>query len=589
MSNSLLIKNRSTMVKQRIKTLFENIKSEYIRGSIKTETEYSYRLFTSLKKYYTNIGKPTMIKRYAWGPPSSVDYNTTMNEIYNDIFGIYTEANAITDSIKDNFEQNELGKKFLENKIKLLEDKLQMINQSINLSSNKTIFKDSFINQTLYDNNKVYGIQANINTQEGVLTLAKIDSEEFREGVTIKILDSSNGFPGNTHQVKVSNNTLVFTGEEDSHLNISQIIDGNIDTWVEYELYEITDKVRQEVSNMGFCYNEGLTWLKSNNEPLSLNIVFEIPIAKILSWISLSPFIPSDKGFTAAQIKQITIDDGKGNKQILNNETESFNEDKIYIFPRQICKYIYLSIEQPFSYETWIGHIYSQEIVKSSINFFDNNKAINKRVENKNGSIENLGLNFNPLNGTATYPLVDQNYIPPDNENIIQNLLTIPPADENTNSGLEPLTGNRYVIGLRDVSLANYRFQTESTYISKPFTTINPINKIQLSSIDQIPEVFSNQDWISYYISIDECQTWHKISPIDIITNNNEIKISYLINSQTAVNNRKKNIGYLDILEDVKSIRIKIDLLRPSDINDADYYSPIVYEYTLLITETTPE
>jgi hypothetical protein len=152
--------------------------------------------------------------------------------------------------------------------------------------------------------------------------------------------------------------------------------------------------------------------------------------------------------------------------------------------------------------------------------------------------------------------------------------------------------GWRYCIGIKDISTYSHKFADKSEMITKPFTTNKPIISVSLYSNEVIPEIFlqdltSANDWIQYFISIDDIN-WYKISPShhQPITGSTDFPPKvYKINSKGAVEDKVENPlnGYIYTDNDVYSIRLKIILRRPTNISNADGYTPILEDYSLRV------
>ena len=582
MSNSFRIRNHSHLIKEKVTKQLAAIRHNYMHGRIGSEVEYKYLLRLALRDIYASIGKPSMRVRPATGLPVSKAYNDTMREVHEDLSSVFAEADMLSQALHHSFEQMEIDRQALNNRLKHVEDRLR-ISFALQQPVDKTYFRDSFINQDFCDFEMVDGERASVNPREAALTLSKTDSDEFKDDVRVTILNSSNGFPGNTHQVRAVGGILKFAGEENAHLDLNNMIDGNTDTWFEYEIYDISDAARQETSGYGFEYDEGISWLRQDDQPLRLDLQIELTEAKTLNWLSLVPFIPADKGATPPLITKLVIDDGKGNRQVINSGVETFGDEKIYMFSRQKCKFIHISLEQPTGYETWLGHIYFKEIQGEQLSFFEVAQHEGKRIDGPSPSVELLGLKYDPNTKSANQPVMRGQYQPPSQMAIVNGLFTPPQTASNVQANIEALSAWRYHIGLKDITSANYRFAVESTYISHPFRCIHPISEIELIVNEHTPVEFGDGAWVKYFISVDDGQSWSRITPLH--NKEPDATYKYLINAGIPSEIRQANTGYIETLEPVREVRIKIEMVRPTDIVDAEYYSPIVKEYTLAITE----
>ena len=573
--NLMLIKNKTTLLEDKARQILKALKTDVFQS----ETEMFSYFFSSLQDFYTNLGKPSMQVRPAWGPPMSDSYNQTMHEVLTDITSIFSESQALTTALGDLYEQVTLDRSSLSNQLKELEDKLNLINLKLNQKLHEVSFRDSFINQDHYDTDMVATIPAKLHIGVGILSLNTLESDEMTSA-TIRILNSSNGFPGDTHQVRSLSGATKFYGEDNLHLNLAEILDGNSDTWFEYELFNVAESIRMNLAGYGFTYDEGVSWIKTNTKPLTLDLEIELPVAKTLNFLSLSPYLPSQKGVIPDYIKRLVVTDGKGlTKELTVNDR--FNDDKIYMFSQMKTKKILITLEQSMSYSTQVGHLFFKELPVTSTNYLEKDKPQDgKRVDGPKPSVTNLGFKYDPSSHTLIQPVAESGHTV-DNTNKIINALFTKPEVRDVQAGIETIDAWRYQIGLRETLAANYRFDQTSDYVSVSYTYVNPITSLQLVVKDEVPKEFPTGDYINYFISIDEGQVWYPIAPMN---RSGSGKTMYLINSNMPVDGRLDYNGYIDTKEPVTKVRLKISLSRPTNLKDSDYYSPIVYDYELKCT-----
>lgn len=582
MANLLQLINKSKIIEEKAKTIAGDLMSQFKHGEIKTKTELLYKTFITMKKFYDSIGEPSMVVRYASGAPSSADYNSTMKEIYNDISGILVEGEALTSAISDSYNQVEIDRQSLENQLHMLEKKLEKAEFKLNNVLNGEVFIDSFINMNYMDSGSCKLTAAAINTNYKYMSLATQEAKVVNESASVEILNDSNGFPGNTHQVNVINNEVKFLGEEGVHLNLADILDSNSDTWFEYEIYKISDETLFQTLNIGFNYHEGIKWTTDDNKlTLAIRVSFNKP--ELINVFSVSPFIAPDKDAVPAIITDIIISDGKGTVRNLIGGVETFSQDKVYSFPKQYCKTATIVIQQDLSYSTTAGHLYYKELNNENIDYFKINEVkFNQRVDGDLPSVENLGIIYDDQKQTYIQPKFSYGQTIDNEADIKDNLFNVPKDTGNKKAYLETIEANRYHIGIRDISLANYSYEPESEYVSTEFKTENPITEVSLLSDEFIPEQFdANVDWITYDFSIDDGKQWSPIIPTG--TFKNEGYTYYLINSGVPAELRRNDIGYIEVADDIYSVKLRITLKRPTDITDSEYYSPIVYEYKLKV------
>lgn len=578
MANPLRIANKSKLIEEKSRLLFTELKRQYDRGEIKTPTELAYKLYIALEDLFTKLGKPSMQKRPAWGPPMSHEYNDMMNEIYLDLKTLFSESKSMSAAITESFQQVEIERQGLTWEVNSIKDKLKGIEVKMQQKKSEVIFRESFLDNKSFDVSMVEDEPSTINASEGVLSLAKIDAEEYRKNVSVRILEG-NGYLGNTHQVRALNGAYKFYGEEDVNIDLLNLVDGNADTWVEYEIFTLPSDTKNTTYGYGFNYKEGLSWVKEDNQALKLYIEIELPIEKTVNWFSLSPFIPSDKGATPPIIHSVMIHDGKGGTTEVSGGYDIMQEDQVYIFPRQTCKKIVIKVEQPSSYETLVGHFFFKELESATTSHLGKDRELSgRRIDGDMPSIESLGYSYDPTIRDILQPVRTDGIDEALNDARIKTeLFTAPLAPERVQSGLEAVSAKRFAIGLRDLSISSYRFSASSEFVSTSYTSADEITSIKLNVTEDIPEEFGDGVWISYQITVDEGKTWHTIHPAG--TSSEGAQIKYLINQQIPQEGRFDNIGYIDTIDPVKSVRLKIIMRRPIGIVNADYYTPLVKDY----------
>ncbi|MCX7610356.1 MAG: hypothetical protein N2043_02055 [Ignavibacterium sp.] len=576
MSNLLKIKSKLTAMEKKIKEINQQVNKEKENGIITNEVELKHRFFSLMKDYYNNIGKPTMKVREAWGPPFSSDYNQTMEEIQNDIYTLFDETNDIKKEYENTFIQLDSINSKLKEAVKEFKEKINEYEFLVQQKTNEQFFKESFKNYNKYEKDFVDGKMAFISKDIGGLILSPIVSEELTDGVA-KIKDGSKGFPGNTHQVRVINGNIIFYGESDAHWNLAKILDKNNDTWFEFEKYDISDEVYDKTNGFGFNYEEKIKWIFDKNEEKEVKLIIEIDYKnkKQINWVSLYPFIPSEKGAGAPIIEKIELHNGKGGKKIIA-EQEKFDNSKIYMFDVYETKKIEISILQKNGYDTKIGHLFFKELETKNENFLNkSNNIAGRRIEGPMPSIEELHMKWNKEKQEIEWQSYEEGFEFENEEKRKQKLFYPPKTNEYVQAGFEYLPAKRYMIGLRDVSCLFYQFEETSEYVSKPFHCISPIWFFELESDEYIPDVFNkDEEWISYYFSLDDGQSWYEIKPKNQKTKEKFLK-TYWINTNTPKELRNRYIEYIETQEPVYSFRLKIKLRRPTGMVG---YTPVVKE-----------
>jgi hypothetical protein len=509
-----------------------------------------------------------------------------IQKILTDITTMYEEIVHLTDDLSSNFEQVEMERQSFTKRVNDIETVLTQIQAGFTGRTDLTIFHEDFSNIDRYNQGGVKGTPAYLSTDDRILTLNRTKGDNFNEFATITII-KGDGLPGNTHIVRSSGDTLKFDGEEEMHINLADILDGNADTWYEYEAIELTQQTTELTGFKDYKYSEDIKWVQNTDNEIynTMRCVIQVdlPTARIMNWINITPYIPSDRGALPATIEKVVVSDGKGTYKGMAFE-EAFSAGKAFIFPRQECKTITIYLRQDTAYETQVGHFYYMEVNKDEIAVMDQNHQINGiRVyapyEVTMPSIENIGVTYDTGAKEIVYPIMKYGDTINNEDTKKKNLFTIPDTNERTLAGLEQVSAYRYAVGMRDIELASYQFSDASQYISTPYISLSPISQIELDVNFEIPESFGDGEWVNFYISIDNGNKWYPIYPKNLPRS--DVKTRYLFNSGTPKEGRLEEVGYIESPIDVNEIILRIDLKRPNTITDADYFTPVIYSYEL--------
>lgn len=581
MANDLQIKRRLDVVKNKMTELLRHLASQMEQGVIKSPSELQQRVYHDLQAFYESIGKSSFKQTKAWGAPYSSDHNDMTAQILEDLFTLYAEINNMTEDIKANYEQVELERQSFTKRIDEIQSLVKNVSMKIQEDLDLIIFRDDFSTIDHYKKEGVIGIPAYLSSDERLLTLNRLQGEEFSEYANATII-KGDGLPGNTHVIHSIGDSLKFDGEEEMHINLAHILDNNSDTWFEYEIFEITEQTERITEGKDFRYREAIDWVKKDIREMRCVIRIELPKARNMNWISFSPYIPSDRGALPATIEKIVVSDEKGDMKGMGFE-ESFDSGQAYIFPKQNCKTITIYLRQDTAYPVMVGHTYFKEINQEDTSIFDKEQLHSGiRVHGVNPSIENLGVSYDSRKTEIIYPIYkfDDTI---ENENTKKlNLFTAPEISsigQRVLSGIEQVQAYRYMIGLRDIQLASYQFSKNSQYVSHIYHSPRPIQEVSLDAIIEVPDVFGEGDWVQFFISVNEGRSWHEIHMKDIYRQG--VKTKYLFNAKTPKEGRLEEVGYIETADEVLQIQLKIEMTRPPDMEDSNFYTPVVYEYEL--------
>lgn len=584
MGNLLQYTDKSETIDNKLNSLLAKIQYDYNNGNIRTETEYYYRIKNMLSDFYKSITKPTFEYRPAVSTPMSDEYNAMIQESYNDMEYIIKDCEALSNLVSQSFVDAELSRTMISNEIAYLSKKIAAIGTSIanNQPIGTVVFTESFTDLEIVGNSEATN-ECHVNTADGILTL-RPESRAVCDVDSITIDNEvSNGFPGNTHCVDTLNNELHFLGQDGLHIDPKTIIDHSRDSWFEFELFSIDDTVRKECNSYGFEFDEGISWI-DNKDILRLKLVLKFTSESKCSWVTITPYLSNVKGVKNCYLERCDVITSSNNVyNVANNK--SFGDVLVFPFPPQKVKQIELTFVQPSKYLTKVGHFYYTSANTSDMSIFQDYDYTDMfaRVDGQKPTIGLIGCKYNPLTKWIDYP--DENTEFSDTDYIKDNLFSLPESTIACKSNQEILNAYRYMIGIREVEITSCTFREYGEYISNIFTTEETITSITLEAIEYIPG--DNEEILRYYISLNGGTTWHQIYPIHRAYNG---IYKYYVNNDTIENllaNSKlpeKKSKNLSIVGDCKSIQVKIEMDKPSGVDNAEYTSPIVYEYKLKLT-----
>ena len=157
---------------------------------------------------------------------------------------------------------------------------------------------------------------------------------------------------------------------------------------------------------------------------------------------------------------------------------------------------------------------------------------------------------------------------------------------------------SRFAVGIRDIGIYSYSFSESSEFVSKPYISPAPIYKMSVTVDEQIPKIFytggvtyKENNWIKYYVSVDDGVSWYRISPMnhrDTPSDDGVNMVPHIINvnSDVSKEDRDNPLAYIDNGSPSYSARFKAVLSRPTDIKDAESYTPTLSSYSLQIYPT---
>src|SRR5579875_277535 len=621
-----LLKNNSQLLYLQAKQKFEVAKKKFEDGSIKTETSLIQSVFQAFQDFFVSMGRPMMIPRYAIqdGPPWSEDYNNMMLEIKHDLELLFQEINVLSEALYTDFNYNMVQYNMITNEYNQILDKLKNLELvATNLTDNgKIVFcRNDFLNQNQIDFQRI--VDKPVHIDHGMVSLPNKNAQNKATDAQVTIIvgnktyqdfiigSESNGFPGNNHEITVtpdgtmtgSDYLYQFIGAKNNHSSYGAVLDGNANTWFEYEMVNIRDLDKSAVAkNLGLDFqvygSQTITWASEpTDNKLKLHMQVLLPEPKQINKINLNMYTPPNVGARPAIIKNIMISDGKSELQSIMPKDKK-DDDYSFTFSPRLAKIISFEFEQPYKYFCDIGHIYyeqKKEITNTSAYVFD---AISKnhtgsnlpRVDGPLMGLQDIGVEVKLANSSveAYYPLQDAESMPNALEDVLNNL-TENLNSENIDIGIERFEGWRYCIGIRDIEIWSCEYLESAEMITMPYYFDKPLDKISLSVDEMIPEDFYSNltekyQYLSYYISIDDGATWYPITPLErqSVSNVKDIPPKVYTIQQVSSENQQmtQQIGYIESTYPVYSVRLRATFNRPDD-DVHKYASPILKSYTI--------
>lgn len=534
--------DKSSIIKSKVRDIYSSINKDLLSGIIKDRTEMFMKFHDEVTKFLSSFVYPEFRYREMHKIPISSDINDMIQELYNDLSRLYNSTAENSSILDTAFERVLVEKDMLLSMSNVINKKINDIENDISVmfagDETRQSFIEEFANHDSFDTD-MCTTPCSIDLLSGVLVLPKMSILDHLNP-DIVIDNVSNGFPGDTHRAYISSGKIIYSGEQDPHIDMTALVDNINDTWFEYESVSVDDEVYNKLKGYGFEYKEGITWITSDNK-LVLKLILSYSIARHMNWISINPFIPVESSYIPSTISSIVVDDGKGSYTNIIESPFIFNKESVFTFESQNVKYIYITIEQPNSYSIQIGHKYYTDI-DINVPILEKVSTDNERVNGDNPSVELIGIKYDSTTGTISNPILNSDYIQPQFLRLF-----------NSDTGsLELIDGTRYQIGIRGISCSSIEFDQYGEYISRQYKFDLPINSLYLEASDYIPSQFS-ADSIKYFISIDNGRSWTQV------------------NKDTTV----------QLLNDVSYVRIKVLLSRPTINNYSKYNTPIIYSYKL--------
>lgn len=626
--------SESSLLYSQAKNLFEKAKIAIDSGTLRTETQLVYEVFSAFNAFFESVGKPNLVVRHApeGGPPWSEDYNDMMDEIKADLEMLYAEVELIGQTLYTDFNHNTVQHDALNVRYNDILDRMKDLELYSGIANNAIQFaNENFLNADQIDFSRSSLTAADVSNGSASLPIksrvnispnsqVSIITGNVETGKYI-IGSASNGFPGNNTEVHTVTDgilttqkyTPTFVGDQNNHGNYASVIDDNANTWFEYEKISVRDHDKITVAkNLGWSYQvNGSMNIEYVGEPtngvLCLQMQIVLPEESIINQIFFNMYTPPNYGAKTAKIKDILVTDGRVPPYSIIPEGHN-KEGYNYSFDPVSAKIIYVLFEQPEKYATDIGHIYYEKTSASNrtsdyaLGGESNSSKYAQRIDGPSIPLSSLGIKVesNKTKISADYPLINASEYRENALSEIINGLSTSIEDKDADIGIEKFEGWRWCIGIRDIEIYSCEYEDEGEIVSKPFFFDKPVEKITLGTSEVLPasileDYQTKYNYLSYYVSIDDGGTWHPITPMshEIFSENQPPKLYTVRTVGTDSMKLTNKNAYLESETPVYSLRVKVVIKKPETVsafttfraknveNLKDRISPVLESYTI--------
>ena len=581
MGNLLQYTDKSKIIDEKVNSMLAAVQYDYNNGNIKTEAEYYYRIKNLLTDFYKSLTNPIFKFRPAVTTPISSEYNSMINEAYNDMKYIISDCEMLKNFVSRSFSDAELTREMMSNKLNMMSKKITSMEAQSSIVENPdgTVVITELFSDTSQTGNSLDDKALCIDTTNSFLRLKSWQFTDLHiTNVTIDE-NESNGLPGTSHTASNLNGELYFDGQDKLHNDISSIIDDNDDTWFEFETFNITDTVKSACNSYGFEYEEGVSWI-TNDQVLRLKLVLYTDSSIPCTWVTLKPYLSEIKGIKNSYIEKCDIITTE-NTTYRVAENIAFDENIACVFPAHTIQRVEITFIQPSKYLTKVGHFYYTSVDTSNVSLFQESDDTDlfSRVDGPKPSVGLLGCKYDPKTQWVVY---QQSINKDEYDSVYSKARLFEPFESTVDrkSAKETVEAYRYMIGIRDISLVGCTFVEDGEYVSIKYETEEEITSVSLEADEYIP--IGDAESIKYFISFDNGVVWHKIYPVHraymgiykYFVNNDSIA------NQLGVKSDRRTQG-ISVLGRADHIQLKITMERDKNM---PYVSPIVNNYRLKLT-----
>lgn len=414
----------------------------------------------------------------------------------------------------------------------------------------------------------------------------------------------------------------LFMGEKDNHSKLTDTTDQLPTTWIEYEHYMVTTADRLKAKGFNFTYRKtdvedtsrdnlvdwatgpGYTVSKVTgveailnsigSQPfiveegfiynpgadagvLKLDLQIDLPTTRRINTISLIPYgLKNNTNYPILVEKVETSEDGStwvgvqpGSVWISNEKNlttariadNSVVGSGVWVFSQRSVKYIRFQIRQKNPVDAKVGHVYWETKKGTGKQVYDPNQL---NTEGGEGRFLNL-TNIEKKNVGGERK---EGPIPPIGDPGMYNDPRFSVSGDLIKK-TEVFNGKRWAIGIRDIVLDEVLYKPSGVIVSEPFRINGVIDRVSLEADIDIPSSFPSDDgqlWVKFFVSPDDGINWFPISRIQ----DDYLGIPEILafNDPLPAEFRESGVGYHTVSGVVNSVRVKVELTRPSKAGD---------------------
>lgn len=356
MVNKYTRTTRTTLLKNKLDKMSTKLQEAVANPDFATQEAYVAEAASLLSSFYSGLDSPIFTTDEVWQEtlPSLDDYNNMFSQIKDDLDILFQELENVETVVVSNFNYA-MTESLKANRIaKEVAAKLgNYVLYSKDATKDAIFFKDSFNNTLRVDltSKLLNASQCEVNQVEGIITLPINQTQTITHVVTADpvVNPGSNGVAGNNHE---SQRLL----SDD----IEAILDGNPDTWFEYErVLSKDDGIALSLDlTLNFEDEKIINYVRVN--PNNFGTYTQIFIEKIETSIDGKTFISIKDDIPLADF----LSEDEANIFTLAPSTSKYSGQGVYSFTPRKARYVHFIFKQntPYIISTSSGQKYRYAI-----------------------------------------------------------------------------------------------------------------------------------------------------------------------------------------------------------------------------------